>query len=118
MTSHVILNFHMNTVRPDGIFFSDNFACIGVSGHRILQDVRSKLNINKLGWILKVVIPRVIAANTTSKSFEGAIYPCACMTGGGICRKNYVNINFSNFEVFISYPGIPAIPVSGIKNTI
>ena len=26
----------------------------------------------------------------------------ACMTGRGICRKNSVNINFSNFEVNMS----------------
>ena len=48
------------------------FTYIGVR-HRILQDVRSKLNINKLRRILKVLITHIITANTTSNGFEGAM---------------------------------------------
>ena len=54
-----------------------NFTHFGVR-HRVLQDLRSKLNINKLRRMLKVVIPRIITANTTRKSFEGAMLVCYC----------------------------------------
>ena len=47
--------------------------------HRILQDIRSKLNINKLRQALKVVIPRIITTDTTSKSFDGAMLICSVL---------------------------------------
>ena len=59
----------------DGHYFA-LFTYIAVR-HRICQDVRSKLNINKLRLILKVVMPcQMITANTTRKSFEGAMFVC------------------------------------------
>ena len=48
------------------------FNCIGVR-HRILQDVRSRLNSNKLRQM-----PRIITANTTNKRFDGAMLACYC----------------------------------------
>ena len=58
----------------DGNFF------LTISSILVLDIVFSKIqegNINKLSrLILKVVIPRIITANTTSKSFEGAMLVC------------------------------------------
>ena len=45
--------------------------------------VRRKLNFNKPRQILKVAIARIITANTTNKSFQGAMLVCYCATSCG-----------------------------------
>ena len=60
----------------DGNFLAD-FTYIHVR-LRILQDIRSESNINKLRRILTVVISRLSTVNTTSKSFKGASLICYC----------------------------------------
>ena len=56
-----------------GNVFAD-FTTLMVYRHRILQDIRIELNINKLRRILKVVMPcQMITAN-----FEGTMLVCYC----------------------------------------
>ena len=53
----------------DGNCFAD-FTYIDVR-HRIFQDIRSKLNINKLRRILKIVIPRNNHSKHDEQKFRG-----------------------------------------------
>ena len=69
----------------DGNVFSD-FTYIGVR-HCILQDVRIKLNINKLRRILKVVIPCMITADTLW------LAPCYCSNFTPVRRDENDHMN-------------------------
>ena len=75
----------------DGNVFAD-FNYIHVR-HRMLQDIRSKSNINKLRRILKVVIPRIMTANTMRKSFKGAMLICNCAKFVPVRRDENIHTN-------------------------